>query len=204
MQMYRRAEQSHWLRSSAFTSSASPAAPPISLKNTEYRTRKQLFLTSLFSPVTMIKNMKGCSVMSAKKYISLFFVLVLMLCILPLGSAAADMTAGDVQAALAELPDPDTLKTMSAEQQRLVYDQTQAAYDGYLALPDEERSGLEGAEETFRELFDHFNTLVMPLEETAPAEEPAGEKAGIPWHYTALILALITTVLQRKFIFDRR
>ena len=26
---------------------------------------------------------------------------------------------------------------------------------------------------------------------------------GLPWHYTTLILALITTVLQNKFIFNR-
>ena len=142
--------------------------------------------------------------MSLKKCISLFVVLVLTLCVLPLTAAAAE-TPDEVKAMAAQLPDLDTLKAMTQEEQKQVYDQTQAAYDAYHALSAEERASLEGMEETFQELFDYFNTLVMPLEETTPAEEPAEEEEeGIPWAVTALFLALITTYLQNKFIHGRR
>ena len=40
--------------------------------------------------------------------------------------------------------------------------------------------------------------------ETAPVEEPVQEKQGIPWAVAAAILALITTMLQNKFIHGRR
>lgn len=142
--------------------------------------------------------------MSLKKYIALLVLLILMISALPLAAAAAEQPGEDVKAMLAELPDLDTLKTMSPEEQRLAYDQVQAAYDVYLALPAEDRSALEGAEEAFQELFAYFNTLVMPLEETASAEEPTEEKKGMPWAYTALLLALVTTFLQNRFIFNRR
>ena len=41
-------------------------------------------------------------------------------------------------------------------------------------------------------------------EPTAAAQAPAEKEEGIPWGFTALILALITTILQRIFIFNRR
>lgn len=36
------------------------------------------------------------------------------------------------------------------------------------------------------------------------AQEPAEQEEEIPWAYTAMILALITTFLQYKFIHGRR
>ena len=133
-----------------------------------------------------------------KKMFILLFVLILLCSALPLSAAAAE---ADVEALIAALPDADTVQSLSLEEQQQVYTQTQAAYDAYQALSPQEQDALEGAEETFDELFGYFNTLVMPLEEAVPAEE---EKKGIPWHYTALILALITTFLQNRFIFNRR
>lgn len=41
-------------------------------------------------------------------------------------------------------------------------------------------------------------------EPTEAVQAPAEKEEGIPWGFTALILALITTVLQRIFIFNRR
>ena len=143
--------------------------------------------------------------MSLKKYTALFALMCLLLCVLPLTAAAAETTAGDVKAMVAQLPNLDTLKAMTLEQQQEVYAQTQAAYDAYQALSDEEKAGVEGAEDVFQALFDHFNSLVMPLEEAAAQEEPAKEKKeGLPWGVTAFILALITTFLQNKFIHDRK
>ena len=39
---------------------------------------------------------------------------------------------------------------------------------------------------------------------TEPTEAPAEKKTEIPWAVTALILALITTFLQNKFIHGRK
>ncbi|MBQ2855100.1 MAG: hypothetical protein IJE81_06465 [Oscillospiraceae bacterium] len=142
--------------------------------------------------------------MALKRYFALFAVMILMLCALPLTAAAGELSAGEVKTMVEELPDVSALTSMTPEEQTEVYDRTQAVYDAYQTLTEEERAGLEGAEETFDALFSWFNAQVMPLEEAAPAEEPAEEKAGIPWHYTALLLALIATVLQNRFILNRR
>lgn len=141
--------------------------------------------------------------MSLKKAISLIVVLVLLVCALPL-SAGAAQTGEDVKAMVEALPALEAVKAMTQGEQQEVYAQTQAAYDAYQALSDAERASLEGAENTFEELFGYFNTLVMPLEETQPTEEPEEKEEGIPWAYTALFLALITTFLQNKFIHGRR
>ena len=142
--------------------------------------------------------------MSLKKITALFSVLMLLVCALPLTVAATE-NAQDVKAMVAQLPDLDTLKAMTLEQQQEVYTQTQAAYDAYQALSQEEKAGVEGAEDTFQALFDHFNSLVMPLEATTAPEEPAEEKKeGMPWAVTAFVLALITTFLQNKFVFNRK
>jgi hypothetical protein len=59
---------------------------------------------------------------------------------------------------------------MDADAQLEAYNQVQAAYDAYMALSEEERSAISGAEETFETLFAHFNSLVMPVEEVQEAE----------------------------------
>ena len=137
-----------------------------------------------------------------KKMISMMLVLVFLLCALPVAAAAAEQ---DVAQMVAELPEAAALAAMSQEEQLEVYNQTQAAYDAYLALSQEKQEAIEGAEAKFEALFGHFNGQVMALDaKEAPAEEPEEEKKGLPWHYTALILALITTVLQNRFIFNRK
>lgn len=140
--------------------------------------------------------------MSLKKMAALFVVLALMLCALPL--AAAARTGEDVKAMVEALPALEALQAMSIEEQQQVYTQTQAAYDAYQALSEEARAQIPGAEETFAALFGHFNAQIMPLEETVPPEEPEEKEEGIPWGVTALILALITTFLQNKFVFGRK
>ena len=54
------------------------------------------------------------------------------------------------------------------DSQREIYNKTQAAYDAYMALSEEEKAEIHGAEETFEALFGHFNTLVAPAEAAEP------------------------------------
>ena len=101
--------------------------------------------------------------------------LCLLLSLMPVG-AFAD---ADVNAMIQELPTVEAFQTMDAEAQLEAYNQVQAAYDAYMALSEEEKAAMEGAEETFETLFAHFNSLVMPVEavqveETKSTEERIG------------------------------
>ena len=119
--------------------------------------------------------------------------LLLILLVLPLSALAAD-----VQSMVEELPAVDVLKEMDMDAQRQVYDKTQAAYDAYMALPEEEKAGVEGAEETFEALFSHFNSLVAPLEE-APEEGGTGSEM-----LSTVIACLIGLFLAQKIITKRK
>ena len=96
---------------------------------------------------------------------------ILILLVLPVLVLSA--MAADVQSMVDELPAVDVLQEMDMDSQREVYDKTQAAYDAYMALSEEEKAEIHGAEETFESLFGHFNTLVAPAEEV-PAESGSG------------------------------
>jgi len=147
--------------------------------------------------------------MSLKKCMTLLVALILIFSVLPSAAASETPTCEEVKAMLEQLPSVEELQAMSQEEQNRVYDQVQAAYDGYQALSPEDRASLAGAEETFQALFVYFNSLVMPLEgtapqeETAPQETPANEDEGMPWGLTALILAVVVTILQNIFINGR-
>ena len=104
----------------------------------------------------------------------------LLLAVMPVGAFAE----GDVSAMLEALPTVEEFQAMDAEAQLVSYNQVQAAYDAYMALTEEEKAALEGAEEAFETLFAHFNSLVMPVEEMPeevqeePAESPM-ERIGM-------------------------
>lgn len=49
-----------------------------------------------------------------------------------------------------------------------------------------------------------LNAAAQETTEPTEAVQAPAEEEGIPWGFTALILALITTILQRIFIFNRR
>ena len=89
---------------------------------------------------------------------------------------------------------------MDAEDQLEAYNRTQAAYDAYMALSDEEKAGMEQAEETFEALFSHFNTLV------APADEPAvsAEKPDMASDLLSLAIATACGILLAKKIVTKR
>lgn len=118
--------------------------------------------------------------------------LILLLLVLPMGTMAAE-----VQSMVDELPTVNVLKDMDMEKQREVYDRTQTAYDAYMALPEEEKAAIEGAEETFEDLFGYFNTLVAPAEEV---QEPG---TGSEMLSTVIAVAL-GIFLARKLVTKKK
>ena len=77
-------------------------------------------------------------------------------------SNAEQLSAGDVQKLIDELPTVDELAAMSLEEQNSVYADLQAAYDAYEALTDEQKTEVTGTE-LFESLFDYFNGMVNTL-----------------------------------------
>lgn len=118
-----------------------------------------------------------------KKILALLLLPVLVLSVM----------ATDVQSMVDELPAANVLQEMDMEAQREIYDKTQAAYDAYMALSEEEKAQVAGAEETFEALFGYFNTLV------APAEEVQKPGAGSQMLST-LIAVAIGIFLARKLV----
>ena len=100
-----------------------------------------------------------------KKIISFLAVCLLLAAMTLCVSANAD-----VSAMIRQLPTVEAFQSLDADAQLEAYNQVQAAYDAYMALTEEERSAISGAEETFEALFAHFNSLVMPVEEVQEEE----------------------------------
>ena len=69
----------------------------------------------------------------------------------------------DVENLISELPDAAALPEMDIDSQLAAYEQTQAAYDAYMALTEEQRELVAGAE-VFEALFAFFNDQIMPLD----------------------------------------
>lgn len=100
--------------------------------------------------------------------------IIALLLFLPVLALSA--MAVDVQSMIDALPAVEVLQDMDMNDQREVYDRTQAAYDAYMALTEEEKANLPEAEETFESLFGYFNTLVSPSE---AVQEESGSGAGV-------------------------
>ena len=120
-------------------------------------------------------------------------VLLMLLLMLPMIVGAAG-----VQSMIDALPSVSDLQEMEIEAQREIYDQTQAAYDAYTALSEEEKAALTGAEETFEALFGYFNTLVSPAEEV---QEESGAGANM---LSTVIATAIGILLAQKIITKRK
>ena len=118
-----------------------------------------------------------------KKILALLLLPVLVLSVM----------ATDVQSMVDELPAANVLQKMDIEAQREIYDKTQAAYDAYMALSEEEKAQVAGAEETFEALFGYFNTLVAPAEEV---QEPGAGSQML----STLIAVAIGIFLARKLV----
>ena len=92
-----------------------------------------------------------------------------LICLMAVCLLMAAMTLGvfaqeTVQSMIDGLPMVEEFQTMDSDAQLEVYHKTQAAYDAYMALSEAERGEISGAEEIFGALFDHFNSLVMPID----------------------------------------
>ena len=128
-----------------------------------------------------------------------------MICLLAVCMLLVAMTLGvsadtDVSAMIRQLPTVEAFQAMDADAQLEAYNQVQAAYDAYMALPEEERSAMGGAEETFEALFSHFNSLVMPLEQEmeAPAVQEPENVSLLPGVATLALVALVLWFFQKK------
>ena len=133
-----------------------------------------------------------------KKLICLLTVL-LLLAALPV-SVSADT---DVAAMVKALPTVEQFREMDEEARLEAYNRTQAAYDAYMALSDEEKAGMENAEETFEALFGHFNTLVAPAEEPVETTDSA-ESTDMASDLISLAIATVAGILLAKKIVVKR
>ena len=97
-------------------------------------------------------------------------------------SNAAQLSVGDVQKLIDELPTADELAAMTPEEQQAVYTKVQAAYEAYNALTDEQKAEVTGAE-IFEELFAAFNSMVNALEENTGGFTVTGGMYGVDYTY---------------------
>ena len=134
--------------------------------------------------------------LNRKKLLCLLTV-CLLLAVMPV-RVSADT---DVAAMLESLPTVEQFQAMDADARLEAYNRTQAAYDAYMALSEEEKAGMENAEETFETLFGYFNTLVAPAEE--PAETASSNNTASNLLSTA-IAAVVGILLAQKLITKRK
>ena len=132
-----------------------------------------------------------------KKIISFLAVCLLLAAMTLCVSADAD-----VSAMIRQLPTVEAFQSLDADAQLEAYNQVQAAYDAYMALTEEERSAISGAEDTFEALFAHFNSLVMPVEEVQEEEvKSPQERIGTIAAYVAAFavgFAAVNLTKKRK------
>lgn len=127
-----------------------------------------------------------------KKWIHLLLALLLAVSLaVPAGASQTE----EVSALIGALPTAAELAAMDAEVQSDAYYQTQAAYDAYMALSQEEKARIGGAEETFDALFAHFNAQIMPIEQTEAAQPEQDTLSGAV--ATALSAVIAIAVLGR-------
>ena len=130
--------------------------------------------------------------MKKAAYLLLAVLVVLML---PVTAMAAE---AEVAALIGALPSVEEFKAMDEESRLDAYNRTQAAYDAYMALSEEEKANLEGAEETFEALFSHYNTLVAPVEETRQGDRRSAALSMIFVILAANAGAMLLTGVGRK------
>ena len=121
--------------------------------------------------------------------------LLLLLLALPMQAMGAD-----VLSLIEELPTVEEFQAMDTQAQNEAYNKTQAAYDAYMALPEEEKAQAEGAEERFEALFGYFNTLVMPAEELAEEAENSNASNIV----STILAALVGIFLAQKLVTKRK
>ena len=107
-------------------------------------------------------------------------------------NAFADST---VQSMIKGLPTVEEFQIMDSDAQLEAYNQTQMAYDAYMALSEAERSEIPGAEQVFEALFGHFNSMIMTVDTAMEAEVPAAPAAEDNGDLLIAGLALVVSVV---------
>lgn len=103
-----------------------------------------------------------------------------------------------VSSMIEELPTVEEFRAMDSDGQLEAYNKTQAAYDAYMALSEEKRAEISGAEETFEILFGYFNSMVMPVE---AEQQPAGNTVQ---QQSQVIIVTMAALFISYIILSRR
>ena len=128
-------------------------------------------------------------------------ICLLAVCLLMTATVVSVWADTSLQSMIDGLPTVEAFQAMDSEAQLDAYNKTQAAYDAYMALSEEKRAEISGAEETFETLFTYFNTMVMPVEQEAPAE-PAGNTPG--QERQVIIVTMVTLVVGYAILMKRK
>ena len=129
-------------------------------------------------------------------------ICLLAVCLLMTAMCMNVLAEETLQSMIEGLPTVEQFQAMDSDAQLEAYNKTQAAYDAYMALSEEDRAAVPGAEETFETLFAHFNSLVMPAE--VMTEEVQEEAAESPMERIATIAMTVVAfavgfgVMQKK------
>ena len=102
-------------------------------------------------------------------------VFLLILLLLTGCARGEDTRVEEIRVRIQSLPNVEELAALPFETQQEVYYRTQEAYDDFRTLTDKEQASIPEAEKIFGELFSYFNSLVMPLMETAPETQAPTE-----------------------------
>ena len=91
-----------------------------------------------------------------------------MICFLAVSLLMAAMVVtawadASVSSMIEELPTVEEFRVMDSDAQLEAYNKTQAAYDAYMALTEQQKQQLSEAEGIFEDLFAYFNGQIMPL-----------------------------------------
>ena len=129
-------------------------------------------------------------------------ICLLAVCLLLAAMCVNVLAEETLQSMMEGLPTVEQFQAMDAEAQLEAYNQVQVVYDAYMALTEEEKAAMEGAEETFETLFAHFNSLVMPVEEVQEeAVKSPQERIGTIATYVAAFavgFAAVNLTKKRK------
>lgn len=101
--------------------------------------------------------------MNYKRILSVLLAAAVLCSIFPGCSGKEDPEVTAVRQQLSELPTVEQFQAMDEAAQLDAYNKTQAAYDAYMALTEQQKQQLSEAEGIFEDLFTYFNGQIMPL-----------------------------------------
>ena len=126
------------------------------------------------------------------KKLAYFLLALVLVCSLSLSALAAET----VEAQIRELPTVEEFQSMGAEEQLAAYNRTQSAYDAYMALSQEEKARIDGAETVFEALFSYFNDQIAYAQ--VPAEPEQSGHSPLIWGIAAVLAAIALVSVFRK------